>query len=798
MNGKAGWQKGLALVLAGWLIWGGNPVRSGGRAAAEAAETTGANQTERAETAAAETAPADAEKAHGINREELDQFFSWVYTTAELPENVTPREMTFAVASLSGDPIDGAEAVFLEGDEKLREAVTVSADGKVAIDNSLLTEAGTARFRLSFQTAGETFEQEETLTVLDYAETPSLTELYVDPVFYMEPGQQFTSQQALNAIVREDYVSYCLISGSAQPATELAIEPEALPGMSRDAEKDLYTVDAFGMYDLKILRSIGNLTWTLPFQVQATAYSITGPAWLMPGQTGQYRVTDVDAAAGRTYRWSVSGNEAEIGEKTGVLTVSREAAAGKPLTLVLTPEPGAAIKTQIRIVDGALSGLTETTTETEAGFQVPAPSGDAWDTHVSEKRENGWIYRGYGTGAEGAGLVIEARTDPITGGFREDDQAALAYYDGTVFNEKARNLQTETMRIDGHYARLYTYTTDGQNQQVYRMGEIAYCRNNRLLTLNVYATGAGMKEDSLIPVTMKDLRLLAEQIHYDPEQAPVKQADARLTVTAEDEAEELGAGRSIRMTARYAGENLGQTPEEKAFRWTVTDAETGGETQAASITSDGRLTAASGLTRTTEVVVTAVSEAYGTKASRRIRLVPVSKGISIDSGDLMLYVGAAEPTTVRAVMIPEEMPAEGLFWRTTRPNLFEVTDLKDGSVQVRALGTGNGYLVVREPGGKAAQIVLKAAIPVESVQLSWSGSARPGRSVNFSAKLLPLNAGIRTVSWSVDADEKTAVINRKGRLTIQPGVAAGTVIKVTCTANGAPVPVTATTEITVK
>ena len=58
MNGKAGWQKGLALVLAGWLIWGGNPVRSGGRAAAEAAETAGANQTETAGTAAAETAPA--------------------------------------------------------------------------------------------------------------------------------------------------------------------------------------------------------------------------------------------------------------------------------------------------------------------------------------------------------------------------------------------------------------------------------------------------------------------------------------------------------------------------------------------------------------------------------------------------------------------------------------------------------------------------------------------------------------------------------------------------------------------
>ena len=39
MNGKAGWQKGLALVLAGWLIWGGSPIRSGGRAVAEAAET---------------------------------------------------------------------------------------------------------------------------------------------------------------------------------------------------------------------------------------------------------------------------------------------------------------------------------------------------------------------------------------------------------------------------------------------------------------------------------------------------------------------------------------------------------------------------------------------------------------------------------------------------------------------------------------------------------------------------------------------------------------------------------------
>lgn len=399
---------------------------------------------------------------------------------------------------------------------------------------------------------------------------------------------------------------------------------------------------------------------------------------------------------------------------------------------------------------------------------------------------------------DGATLIIEARTDPIDSGFREDDQAALAYYDETVFNDNARGLLKETVRIDGHYARLYTYTTDGQNRQIYRMGEIAYCRNNRLLTVTVYATRTGAAEDSLIPVTVQDLRALAEQIHYDEEQAPVRQADARLTVSTQDGSDTLGSGRSLQMTATYAGENLGKTQAEKVFRWTVTDTATGEETDAATIAANGRLTASSGLTRTTEVTVTAVSEAYGTKASKRITLIPTAKGIQIDSGDLMLYVGAAEATTVRAVMIPEETPMIGLVWRTTRPNLFEVTEQEDGSVQVRALATGNGYLSVREPGGRAAQIALKAAIPVSSVEISQSGTPRAGSSMKLSAKLLPLEAGVRTYRWSVDVGEDVATISQKGRLVIQPGAKSGTVITVTCTANGAPEPVTATVRITVE
>ncbi|MBQ6398519.1 MAG: Ig-like domain-containing protein [Clostridia bacterium] len=740
---------------------------------AEAATPESAEETDQAEASAAAAENAGAAEEPGKDGE-----------SAEKEEE-------------KAEPIVRARVEFLDGEEALREAVTVDPDGTVRIHNESLTAAGTAKFNLTFESEHYTASREETLVVTEYPENPVLTELYVDPVFYMQPGQSFTPRAALQAIARMDLMESSLKLRLNPPAGKAEVEPKETAGMSYDGEADRFTVDEFGVYDYTLAYSFGNLAWKMPFKVQATAYSITGPTWLMPGGEGEFRVTDVDAAAGRKYTWSMVEGKAEIDAKTGKITVGQDAEAGVPLKIALTPDEGPAIDTQIRIVDGALSVIADTTTEEEAGFSVPVPAGDEWDIHISEKRENGWIYRVYGTGLDGSTLIIEARTDLITSGFREDDQAVSAYYDETTFNDKARELQKETLRIDGHYARMYTYTTDGQNQQPYRMGEIEYARNNRVLTVTAYATRSGAAEESIIPITMADLRKIAEQIHYDKEKAPIRQADARLTLTAQDDADAVSAGHSIQMIPVYAGENVGKHAEERIFTWTVTDAETGEETEAAEITAGGKLTAAAGLEKPVAVKVTAVSQAYSTKASKTMTLMPTVQKIGIDSGDLTLYLGA-EPVTVRALITPDTVPAKGLFWRTTRPDLFEVTEAEDGAVMVRPLTVGRAYLSVREPGGKAAQIALIGLKAVEGLELRHSGAAKPGATVRFTAVLQPQDAGNRNVTWTLNVGEDVATIGNNGKLRIGKNAPKGTEITVTCTSKGAPVPITVSEKITVE
>ena len=773
-------------------------------------------------------------KAEGYFTEPLEDLFSFCYTTTELPENVAVRERSLTVSALfqtqadaeaareaaqtetegageaatadaeaagestpaAGETVIHAATEFLEGDEGLREAVTVQENGTVAIDPEKLGEAGTASFRLTFETEHLTASRDVTLQVFAFADTPSLTELYVDPVFYMEPGKHFSSGTALRAIAREEYLSWCAENGLASPKPEITVEPKDLPGLTYDTETDTFTIAEFGVYDCVAHYDLANLSWTLPFRVQASAYSITGPTWLMPGGTGQFRVTDVDAAAGRTYTWSVSDNAGEIDAHTGVLTVSRDAEPGVPMTVTLTPDRETAIETQVRIVDKALPILEEPTTEADQGFLVPAPAGD-WDTHVSERRENGWIYRSYLTSEDGASLVIEARVDPIDSGFREDDQAALAYYDQTTFNDKALNLQTETIRIDGHYARLYTYSTEVKNQQLYRMGEISYCRNNRLLTMNVYATRSGATETNLIPITIKDLKSLAELIHYDEEQAPVKRSDIQLSLSTQDGTDAAAAGRTIILVPHYANDAFDRDAAGRKFNWTLKDAATGEETELASIAEGGRLTVSASLEAPAEIIVTAQSAAYGTKASKRIRLTPVAQRIAIESGNLMLYVDT-EPVSVQATLTPETIPTEDLVWKSNPAERFELQPQADWSVLVKALSVGTGNLTVKEPGGKSAQIRLNAVIPVQEVQLTYSGSAKAGGMIRFSAQLAPRDAGNRNLRWSIDADESVATITQAGKLRINRNAPKGTVITVTCEAVGAQVPVTATEQIEVQ
>ena len=102
-----------------------------------------------------------------------------------------------------------------------------------------------------------------------------------------------------------------------------------------------------------------------------------------------------------------------------------------------------------------------------------------------------------------------------------------------------------------------------------------------------------------------------------------------------------------------------------------------------------------------------------------------------------------------------------------------------------------------KPGGKTATVRVTVLQPVESVELKATGKAVPGGNVIVSATIQPKNAGDKKTAWSLDVGEDIATVDARGRVHINRDTPAGTVITVTCTAEGAKVPVVQTIQIEV-
>ena len=148
-------------------------------------------------------------------------------------------------------------------------------------------------------------------------------------------------------------------------------------------------------------------------------------------------------------------------------------------------------------------------------------------------------------------------------------------------------------------------------------------------------------------------------------------------------------------------------------------------------------------------------------------------------------------------MEPNTVPPIGLSWSVNKKDLLEITDNGNGTATLRPMLPGKGTLTVTEPGGKTASVKITVLQPVQTVELSQKGKPKPGNVVAFTVKLTPYNAGDRTVEWTTDADPSVAELTNRGRLRISKDAPIGTVIHVTCTATGAPEPVSATAEVIV-
>ena len=776
-----------------------------------------------------------AKKEKGVIAEKPDAFFSWYYSTGSLPAGCETVENSLRISGIysekvlkSKTPAPEPEKVILvsvdwkEGDESLSGAVIAAVDGngaKISLEPSAMKQAGSAVFTLVLESEHYRLETEKTLIVLDPAKTPSFTQTVFNPVFNVVPGSSFTAQNLLNGIASIDYAAFCQERKLPYPDAEVSVEEAETPGLVRNERTGVFTLEEYGVFDLNLKLRIANLRWTLPFRIESEPYSIKGPGFIMPGGQAKYRVTDEDAAAGRRYSWRVEGEGAEIGAQDGILTLSADTRGGQYIKVLLTPDTAPEISMSVLVPEGALpkdlyvlheaehgKGKEETEaaamplTEKEAGFAVAVPEGTGWKTNISPKRQGGWMFRCIGTGTGGATVVVDVRTDQIYTGFREDDLAALNYYNDNAFPDTVTNLQTKDIRIDGHLAREYLFTATDQTGQATHYGQISYCRNNQCLTARIYTFRQGTDGSGVIPVTMQDLDRIAGEIRYEPDEGTIRMEDAQLTVSPRNGNDVITAGESCALTVEFANPKLiSAAKKNNGLIWQVKDAETGKLTDAATVNASSVLIVKKDLERFTQLEVTAISDQFGTSASCTIKATPAAEEVIVEPEMIWWYKKGDNPVyTVKASVKPADIPLSLLTWKVYDEKKLELTMKGDGEAELKVLEGGDNSVTVEGPGKKKALVRIRAVTPVEEITLKAKGEPKPGGKVSYKVTFKPQSNVRKGLSWSLDVDSGIAEIDEDGTVRISPDAQPGTEITVTCTAHGALEPVTATDKLTVQ
>ena len=432
-------------------------------------------------------------------------------------------------------------------------------------------------------------------------------------------------------------------------------------------------------------------------------------------------------------------------------------------------------------------------TETEAdGFLIPTPDGSGWSKSMGGKDPT-QVLQCEGPTPKGRVQVyaniydsespFRYAEDPVTAEeeIRDDFKKAAG---GT------KDPEEKFFDLNGHPVGMMTCDMSGAFA-----GRIAYVRNTRYLMITAYI----FSQDTEKRITLDDMKALACRIGYDETKAPFTAANATFTVKSKDGTERITAGKPLQMEAVFDDqENISKKLKNDTVNWTVVNAATGAEDPAAAISAQGQLKVDRNLGAPVELEVKGTSAVYGTEAACRITAMPVVTGVSIEPAELFFYAGTDEPQTVKAALVPDTVPPAGITWTPAKEGTVEITPLEDGTVSVRPLGAGKTTITVAEPSGRTAKLNVSVVPPVETVELTVKGSAKPGGTVTVSAALSPNDAGNKAVEWSLDVGEDIAAITDRGQVKISRVAASGTKITVTCRALGAPEPVTATVEIVVE
>lgn len=465
-------------------------------------------------------------------------------------------------------------------------------------------------------------------------------------------------------------------------------------------------------------------------------------------------------------------------------------------------------------------------TDTHDGFTVPLLTGDEWHNGDPQKKTYG-KYSSYYSKESPAVIMNEFSISRVSM-FCEDREAAMNCYASAQIN--GRDIVKEEVQIDGHPAVIAIYDFYGRNGFSQHCGVLFYVRQNRLLKIQLYTKHRFqeyVRLNDLPTITLDDMRKIAEQVSYDISQAPVREEDLAVTVTAEDGSQLLHAGKKIVLDASFVNpqkavsEAEGVSSKTNLFSWYVIDTATGekiddvlfsksnvviekstrgdyGRAKSIPPSDHKTMTVSGRLNRVIYAEIVAESLTLHTKGRYPIILAPALKNITVSPEKMTFYAGSDETAEAKTILNPESIPLTGLEWKAAKDGIAEVIPGENGTATIKPISKGTVKVIVTEPGGKKATVTVNVIDPVEKIELSASGKSRPGGKVNIKATLLPKTAGVKDVEWSIDADESTAKINKNGVVTITREAQAGMVLTVTCRALGAPEPVIGQISITIE
>ena len=360
-------------------------------------------------------------------------------------------------------------------------------------------------------------------------------------------------------------------------------------------------------------------------------------------------------------------------------------------------------------------------------------------------------------------------------------------------------------RIGGPITLVYTFNENGTVMLTAREvpGEQPYSvqlENGSLLlydTKQKFGFHFSMTEDG-------DMRSDTQSVYYlqlfsMPGEDPERMTALDLAVSEKDGKTILIAGDKLTFSAAFCDpEIVNAKNKNHQVLWSAADAE-GREVPDVSVSNNGVLTAKRTITDKVQLIVTARSEKYGTTAAYPVTLYPKAQKLETEPKEIQLYAGQPGSAEIRAIVTPESADTGSYQWSVSKAEIIDLQETGGNTAQTAPVQKGAVMVTVKEPGGATARVKVVVNEPVTGLRLSINGSAKPGRKVTLKAETLPATASNKTVTWSIDDGQlDIATVTERGQLTISKDAVPGTVIKVTCTAAGAPEPITETLLVTVE